>query len=152
MILADLISECVAPRHRFVADNSPRLPPGRPNGYPVQSNTHTHIISGPGMLDTSSQYTHAHYDNTLSASSYAQQSLSLPRLPLPHASSSPRFDTSSAHHWNSPPLIQTVDSIQPYVSNGLPYERHAGHSRSEMGIVRPGRQSLGRDFIAYARV
>lgn len=133
--------------------NCQRLPPGRPNGYPAQTNTHTHIISGPGMLDTTSQYTHAHYDNSLSASSYAQQSLSLPRLPLPHASSSPRFDTSPSHHWNSAPLLQTVDSIQPYVSIGFPYESRHGHSRGETSIVPiPGRQKLSGDYIAYARV
>ena len=92
------------------------MSPAPRNGYPVQANTHTRMLSGPGLLDTSSQYpTHGSYHETIITSHYAPgQSLALPRLPTHQPPPSPRFD--STQHWNSSQFLQTVDPIQPYVS------------------------------------
>ncbi|KAJ3520322.1 hypothetical protein NM688_g9180 [Phlebia brevispora] len=93
-----------------------QLPPGRPNGYPVQANTHTPMISGPGLLDASSQYpSHGSYhDNQVSTHHYASgHSLALPRLPQHPSSQSQRFEPSA--QWNTPQMLQAVDPIQPYI-------------------------------------
>ena len=126
---------------------------GRPNGYPVQANTHTPLISGPGLLDATSQYpSHGSYHDTpVSTHHYASgHSLALPRLPQ-HASSQPqRFEASA--QWNTPQMLQAVDPIQPYVSDGThSYRRYQPYSHGEGNVVPfRAREKFGGAFLAYA--